>query len=96
MNITEKVTQWFYDRNLHTADPRSQMLKLLEEAGELAADIAKGRDPKDSLGDVGVVLIGLCTQYGTTLDEVLEVAYQEIKDRKGKLVNGVFVKESDL
>ena len=26
----------------------------------------------------------------------LEVAYKEIKDRKGKLVNGIFVKEEDL
>lgn len=94
--IFHKVNDWFVERGLDKADPRAQMLKLMEELGELAADLAKGRCPKDSLGDVGVVLIGLCTQLGTSLEEVLGVAYEEIKDRKGKLVNGVFIKESDL
>lgn len=94
--IISRVGQWFIERGLDKADPKAQMLKLMEEAGELAADLAKGRCPKDSLGDVGVVLIGLCTQLGTSLEEVLEVAYNEIKGRKGKLVNGVFIKESDL
>jgi NTP pyrophosphatase (non-canonical NTP hydrolase) len=95
-DIYTKINRWFIDRGLDKADPRAQMLKLMEEFGELAADLAKNRDPKDSLGDIGVVLIGLCTQLGTTLEEVLEVAYEEIKDRKGKLVNGVFIKETDL
>ena len=50
----------------------------------------------DGLGDVLVVLIGLSMQLGLDLTECLEVSYNEIKDRKGKLVNGVFVKEEDL
>lgn len=96
VTVYEKINKWFVDRGLDKADPRAQMLKMFEELGELAADLAKQRCPKDSLGDVGVVLIGLCTQLGTSLEEVLEVAYNEIKDRKGKLVDGVFIKESDL
>jgi NTP pyrophosphatase (non-canonical NTP hydrolase) len=95
-SVVVRINQWFIDRGLDKADPRAQMLKMQEELGELAADLAKGRCPKDSLGDVGVVLIGLCTQLGTSLYDVLEVAYEEIKDRKGKLVNGVFIKEADL
>lgn len=94
--VYNNITKWFIDRGLDEADPRAQMLKMFEELGELSADLAKQRCPKDSLGDVGVVLIGLCTQLGTTLEEVLNIAYEEIKDRKGKLVDGVFIKESDL
>lgn len=94
--MIELIEQWAVKRGLDTADPSRQFLKLSEEVGELAADLAKGRDPKDSLGDVGVVLIILCRQLGTSLDEVLNVAYTEIKDRTGEMKNGVFVKTSDL
>lgn len=43
MPVTEKIKKWFIDRNLDTADPKSQMLKLMEETGELAEGIAKNR-----------------------------------------------------
>jgi len=48
---------------------------------------------KDGLGDSLVCLINLATMYGFTLEECLEAAYEEIKDRKGKMINGTFVKE---
>lgn len=38
----------------------------------------------------------LVYRLGTNLEECLQSAYDEIKDRRGKMVNGVFVKESDL
>lgn len=38
----------------------------------------------------------IATEYNTTLEETLEMAYNEIKDRKGKMIDGVFVKEADL
>ena len=41
-------------------------------------------------------LTPIAQSFNTTPDECLEIAYNEIKDRKGKLVNGVFVKEEDL
>ena len=41
-------------------------------------------------------MIGLSMQMNIDITECLEIAYNEIKDRKGKLVNGVFVKEEDL
>lgn len=96
MSTIQFIEQWADNRNLiEGSDPKSQFVKLVEEVGELANDIAKGNDVKDSIGDVAVVLTILAKQYGTSLDECMELAYQEIKDRKGKLIDGVFVKESE-
>ena len=50
----------------------------------------------DSVGDVYVVLVILCMQLGLDINDCIKAAYEEIKDRKGKLVNGLFVKEEDL
>ena len=51
---------------------------------------------KDAIGDVVVTLIILAQQIGTTFEDCVMLAYDEIKDRRGKLVDGVFIKESDL
>ncbi len=91
-----KVQGWVRERNLHTSRPETQYVKFQEEAGELAADIAKGRDPKDSIGDVLVTIISLALSLNVDVSECLNLAYNEIKDRKGKVINGVFVKEADL
>lgn len=95
---TELIKQWFYDRKLNDADPFRQLAKLQEESGELAAGIIRKDDlkTKDSIGDITVVLIGLCTQLNLDYKECVEMAYNEIKDRKGELIDGVFVKEEDL
>lgn len=95
---TELIRQWSIDRNLHTADPNKQALKLGEEFGELFEGLAKGNEEltKDALGDMYVVMTILSQQLGFTIEECIEIAYDEIKDRKGKMINGVFVKESDL
>lgn len=154
--LIKQVEQWSKDRNLHTADPNKQRLKLWEEFGELNAAIA--RDDRegaiDAIGDMLVVMIiykqqlgygsndvfyprkdnvdlisrlddtslidcigrgiydsgsyieglGMVTEnltvlayrLNTNLKECLAAAYDVIKDRKGKMINGVFVKESDL
>lgn len=92
----QKVQQWIYDRHLHTSRPETQYVKFQEEAGELASDIARGRDPKDSIGDVLVTVISLAVSLKVDISECLNLAYEEIKDRKGRLVNGVFIKEADL
>ncbi|SLM93069.1 Phage DNA binding protein [Brachybacterium faecium] len=92
------IEQWATDRNLHTADPNKQMLKLMEETGELASAMARSNDAltKDAVGDIVVVLTVLCTQLNISVEECIQIAYNEIKDRKGKMVNGVFIKEADL
>lgn len=90
---------WARERNLHDADPAKQVLKLVEEVGELSEYVTKDRKlpvAKDAIGDIQVVLIILCEQLGIDYDECLEIAWEEIKDRKGKMINGAFVKESDL
>lgn len=95
-DLQANVRDWAREKGLDKADPAKQMLKLVEEVGELAADLAKGRDPKDSIGDCLVVLTILCLQLGYSLEEPLNVAYHEIANRKGKMIDGIFVKESDL
>lgn len=155
--LIKKVEEWSKERNLDTADPNKQRLKLWEEFGELNAAIARDNrdDVMDAIGDICVVLIVYCTQkgyysiyklfefdienydflkrletpalidytayeilhlrnfiqstndivnrlsviaerYDMDLEECLQSAYDEIKDRRGKMINGVFVKESDL
>lgn len=98
MNLTRKIEQWAIERNLHTADPDKQFQKLAEEFGELAEGLAKSRsdEVKDAIGDMYVVLTILSMQLGFNIDDCIQLAYDEIKDRKGKMVNGVFIKESDL
>ena len=92
------IEQWATDRNLHTADSSKQALKLGEEYGELCEGLAKGKSDliKDALGDMFVVMVILAMQKDLDIKERIEMAYNEIKDRKGKLINGVYVKEADI
>ncbi|SET84990.1 NTP pyrophosphatase, house-cleaning of non-canonical NTPs [Oceanobacillus limi] len=96
--LTDRIEVWAIDRGLDEAQPEKQMLKLVEEVGELSQGLAKGITAQviDSIGDVYVVLTILSMQMDLDIRDCIEQAYEEIKDRKGKMVNGVFVKESDL
>ncbi|ELB27751.1 DUF1642 domain-containing protein [Enterococcus faecium] len=96
--LITKVEQWAKDKGLDHADPKAQFLKVAEEFGEIASAMARSNDElfKDSVGDVIVTLIILSMQKGTNVQECLEMAYNEIKRRTGKMVDGVFVKSSDL
>ncbi len=157
--LIKKVEQWADDRNFfckeNGATVQAQFVKLTEEIGELSGNIARGRDCRDDIGDIAVVLIimnrldgnlplreitypppstiydafnlllmfvggiandlyrgcglstselsyclnslnAIATLQNTTIKECLTVAYNDIKDRKGKFINHVFVKESDL
>lgn len=89
-----KVKQWHRDRNLiNGSDDKSQALKLLQELGELSDSICKEKPILDDIGDMLVVMINLCERNGITLEECLNTAYNDIKDRKGKMLDGVFIKE---
>lgn len=72
-----------------------QFMKLSEEVGELANAILKGNkiEQIDALGDIKVVITILAEQLGFDIDECEEIAYQEIKNRTGKTVNGTFIKD---
>jgi len=92
-----KIIQWHHDRNLiDGSTDKDQYMKLVQEMGELSDNICKGRDISDDCGDIMVVLLNIMERNGLTMDHCLEVAYNDIKDRKGKMIDGVFVKESDL
>lgn len=94
--LIDKVKQWHYDRNLiDGSTDKDQTLKLLQELGELSDSVCKNKDVTDDLGDMLVVIINIAERNGLSLEECLEKAWLEIKDRKGKMVDGVFVKESD-
>ena len=101
MNITELtrlIEIWATDRNLHNADSKAQISKLTEEIGELASGVNKSNKEvvKDSIGDAYVVLTILAMQQKVDVRDCINIAYDEIKGRTGKLINGVYVKESDL
>ena len=90
----ELIKQWHRDRNLiDGATDKDQVCKLIQEVGELSDNVCKGRDVSDDIGDCIVVLINIAERNGLTLEHCMSVAYNDIKDRKGKMVDGVFVKE---
>ena len=93
-DLIKKVEQWHNDRNLiDGATDKDQVLKLLQELGELSDNVCKGNDIRDDIDDMLVVMINILARNNLSLDECLEVAYNDIKDRKGKMVDGIFVKE---
>ena len=152
--LIKNVEQWFIDRNLHTNDPKKQLMKLVEEFGELTDGINKNNRVEiiDAIGDMIVVMIGISLQmdidvkpfktpitndkwsnvletinnlnyyikndnkigthsslvqllnlldviardYDTNAQECLEHAYNEIKDRTGKVIDGVYVKDEPI
>jgi NTP pyrophosphatase (non-canonical NTP hydrolase) len=97
MELVNKIAQWHHDRNLiEGSTDKDQYMKLIQEAGELSDNICKGKDIRDDIGDMMVVLINIMTRNNLSIEECLQVAYDDIKDRRGRMVDGVFVKESDL
>lgn len=98
MNRFEDVRNWAEQRNLvKGSDQKSQMLKLAEEMGELAGALARGKEAEadDAIGDMCVVLTILSAQRGVQIEQCIEGAWLEIKDRKGRMTNNIFVKDGD-
>ncbi len=95
--LIKKVVQWHHDRNLiEGSSDKDQTLKLLQELGELSDSVCKGKDIKDDIGDMLVVMLNITTRNNVSLEDCLARAWQDIKDRKGRMVDGIFVKETDL
>ena len=89
------IREWAEQRGLYNAgDPKTQTLKLMEEAGEICRAVLKKDEPEiiDGIGDCVVVLTNLAHLCDTSIEECIEIAYNEIKDRKGKMANGTYVK----
>ena len=92
--LIAKTIQWHNDRNLiDGSTDAAQHIKLVEEVKELETNILLSQPVADDIGDILVVLINIATRNNLSLSECLQVAYDDIKDRKGKMVDGVFVKE---
>ena len=90
------IKQWHYDRNLiEGATDKDQLAKLIQEMGELSDNICKGKPIKDDIGDIIVVLINIAERNNLSLTECVNHAYNDIKYRKGRMVDGIFVKEGD-
>ena len=100
--LEQEIIQWGTDRNLigptGQASPESQLKKLREEVDEIAIEIEKrDRDAlKLEIGDAYVVLCQLSALWGLTMDECIEGAWQKIKDRKGCMIQGMYVKQENL
>ena len=96
-SVFTRIRLWATERGLYkSGDSKTQLVKLTEEVGELARAILK-RDKaeiKDGIGDAIVVLTNLAYLEDFTVEECIEAAYEEIKDRKGGMDNGTFKKET--
>ena len=104
--LVSLIEQWHKDRNLiEGSTSKDQVLKLLEELGELSQAVIQADSydtpevPRaliaDAIGDMLVIMINICMRNNMSLVYCLDYADEEIKDRKGKLVNGLYIKEED-
>ena len=97
-NRFQLIRDWAGERGLYTkGDKKTQYAKLMEESGELARAILKDDQEEfvDAIGDMVVVLTNLAHLGGTTIEDCIDSAYKVISNRKGKMVNGTFVKDDN-
>ena len=91
----QKIRDWADERGLYDkGDTKTQFCKLMEEAGELGRAVLKDDQVEfvDAIGDMVVVLTNMAMLGGTSIETCIDAAYDEIKNRKGKMLNGTFVK----
>jgi len=96
-NIYDLIRQWADERGIYrNGDTKTQYVKLQEEAGELARAILKNDKVEfvDAIGDMVVVLTNLAALEGLKIEDCVTSAYSVIASRKGKMINGTFVKET--
>jgi NTP pyrophosphatase (non-canonical NTP hydrolase) len=97
LNIFDLIRQWAEDKGIYkSGDAKTQYVKLMEEAGELAQAILKNDEPEviDAIGDMVVVLTNLAKLKGHNIEDCIKSAYDVIKLRQGKMINGTFVKNN--
>ena len=91
-----KIRDWAKDRNLYKkGDSKTQYVKLMEEAGELAQALLKQNksEIKDAIGDMVIVLANLSELEGFKIEDCIDESFNVISKRTGKMVNGTFVKD---
>jgi len=92
-----RIRMWADERGLYEkGDPKTQYLKLMEEAGELGRALLKDNveEQIDAIGDMVVVLTNLSELIDVPIEECIESAYEVISQRTGKMINGTFVKDN--
>jgi NTP pyrophosphatase (non-canonical NTP hydrolase) len=90
------IREWADERGLYeNGDSKTQALKLVEEVGETCRAILKEDyvEITDGIGDCVVVLTNLAELHGVSIEECIDAAYREIKNRTGKMVNGTYKKD---
>ena len=90
------IREWADERGLYeNGDTKTQALKLVEEVGETCRAILKEDyvEITDGIGDCVVVLTNLAELHGVSIEECIDAAYREIKNRTGKMVNGTYKKD---
>jgi len=97
-SLFDCIRCWAEERGLYDkGDPKTQTLKLMEEAGEICRAVLKKDEPQiiDGIGDCVVVLTNLAHLCNVSIEECIQAAYDEISARKGKMINGTFVKNDN-
>ena len=93
------IRSWAVEKGIYTSgDSKTQYVKLMEEAGELAKALLNRDEPEiiDAIGDMVVVLTNLAKLEGLDIEDCIDSAYNVIKSRQGEMVNGTFVKRESL
>jgi len=88
---------WAKDKGIYAkGNSTTQYVKLMEEAGELAKALLNNDRAEivDAIGDIAVVLTNLAELEGLKIEDCIDTAYNVIARRKGKMINGTFVKET--
>lgn len=94
-----KIREEYYDNHKFKTleDEYEETIRLLKGVSDAMYYILTDRSyEKITIGGTVSWLLDIAHTYDTTLEECVELAYNEIKNRKGKVVDGVFVKEEDL
>ena len=105
--LINNTRQWFHDKGIiANSTPLKQLEKTQEELTETRDAVIRHEydgervvqfrldEIKDGIGDTLVTLIGVCEMYGFTLEECLQMAYDTISKRSGKMENGIFIKDN--
>ncbi|MCE2227846.1 helix-turn-helix domain-containing protein [Streptococcus thermophilus] len=100
-DLIAKVNKWAISHGLDKGNPKIEWMKVTEEVGEIRDVFLKPNDfddpemaLKDAIGDSIVTLVVLCLQLGYDVEECLKIAYNNIKDRQGVMIDDNFVKET--
>lgn len=98
-DLIKNIENWFAERDLLAEKNLvAQLNKLRSEVDELeeAMDQKDMDGFRDAIGDIFVVLTGMARIKGCSVEDCVKEAFNEIKDRQGVTVEGMFIKRADL